>query len=433
MSTKASGTSCPCHPQLRWALALPVAALISIGPAGAGPLNATWSGDGGVSSFYTWTAAIPKKPGVLLRTESLPREMSLPSAGKALRILYSSTGWPDAKPITVSGALFVPKGKPPKGGWPLIAWAHGTTGYADVCAPSAMPRSDRDRKYLDAWLADGYAIVATDYQGLGTAGPHPYLQYRPEGMSVLDSIRAVQGKYSDLSRAVLTMGQSQGSGAAIGAALIAPDYAPELKIKGTVATGIVAETDAVGSAPQVKDPDLYAAPKAYGNSAFEALFFLGTVRSTDPAKIKPEDYVSKAGWPLLQNAQHRCFRDLVKDAEAMKITMAAFYKRPIDDLEAIAAKTGKFPSVHVKTPVFVGTGLADVMAQTSKQYNFVSAMCAAGTAVQWHYYAHATHGSAVPRSRADSPAFVAAVMHDQPVSNMCSTLVPPGPTQTPEE
>lgn len=418
-------------PRLRRTLSLSVAVIVSLSQLSAAPIS--WSGDGGVPAFYTWTDAIPAKPGVMLRTEPLPAEFSLPDAGVALRILYSSTGWPKAAPITVSGALFIPKGKAPKGGWPLIAWSHGTTGYADVCAPSARPRSDRDAKYLNDWLKDGYAIVATDYQGLGTPGPHPYLQYKSEGMSVLDSVRAVQQKFPELSRRVLTMGQSQGSAAALGAALIAPEYAPELQIKGTVATGIVAVTDAVGKAPQVKDSEIYAAPKAYGNSAFEVLFFLGTVRSTDPEKIRPEDYISKEGWPLLENAQHSCFRDLVKDAETMKISMASFYKRPIDDLEAIADKTGNFPSVYLKTPVFIGTGLADDMAKTSKQYNFISAMCAAGTTVQWHYYPHATHGSAVPRSREHSPAFVDAVMHDRPVDNLCSTLTPPGPIQTPEE
>ena len=417
---------------LRRSMPLPFAAALGLMPMAAAPVS-SWSGDGGLAPFYTFAGTIPAKPGVMLRNETLPASLSLPDAGMAVRILYSSTGWPKAGAITVSGALFMPKGKPPKGGWPLIAWAHGTTGYAGVCAPSAMPRSDRDSQYLNAWLKDGYAIVATDYQGLGTPGPHPYLQYRPEAMSVLDSIRAVQARYPQLSRDVVTMGQSQGSAAALGAALIAPEYAPELKIKGTVATGLVAETKAVGKAPQIKDKEIYAAPEAYGNSAFEALFFLGTVRSIDPVRIEPQTYISAKGWPLLEKAGRVCFRDLVKEAQARKISMATFYKRPIDDLEALADKTGSFPSVHIATPVFTGTGLADDMAKTSKQYNFISAMCAAGTVVQWHYYPHATHGGAVMRSRADAPAFVAAVMHGKPVANLCSKLVQPGPIQTADE
>lgn len=392
-----------------------------------------WSGDGGMPAFYHWDKNLPVKPGVMLQTAPLPKELSLPAAAKAYRILYSSTGWPDGKPVAVSGALFIPAGKAPKGGWPLIAWAHGTTGYADVCAPSNLPRSDRDSVYLSKWLEDGYAIVATDYQGLGTKGPHPYLQYRSEGMAVLDSVRAVQRTHPELSRKVLTMGQSQGSGAAIGAAYIAPHYAPELKIMGTVATGIVAEAANSHGAPQQALASTYTDENDYSNAGFEVLYFLGTVRSSDPVHIRPEDYISDKALPLLAQGEHMCLHDLFAESTRRKITMAEFYRRPLADVEAFAAKTSRFPDGKLKTPVFVGTGLADTMAQTGSQYNFVSAMCAAGTTVQWHYYPHATHGGAVLRSRADSPAFVKAVMGGKSVQNMCASLVPPGPLQTPED
>ncbi|MEA1146259.1 hypothetical protein U8M64_28080, partial [Klebsiella pneumoniae] len=82
----------------------------------------------------------------------------------------STDGLDGTTPIAVSGALFVPKGTPPVGGWPLMAWAHGTVGSADRCAPSLNERSPRDTRYLNYWLDQGYAIVATDYQGLGTPG-----------------------------------------------------------------------------------------------------------------------------------------------------------------------------------------------------------------------------------------------------------------------
>jgi Secretory lipase len=75
----------------------------------------------------------------------------------------------------------------------LPAWAHGTVGSADVCAPSWAGRSERDITYLNPWLDQGYAVVASDYQGLGTPGGHPCLTTRPEAYSVLDSVRAVEG------------------------------------------------------------------------------------------------------------------------------------------------------------------------------------------------------------------------------------------------
>lgn len=392
-----------------------------------------WSGDGNVPDFYSWNKAIPVKPGVMLRSALQPDPLALPHAAKAYRILYSSTGWPDGKPVAISGALYIPPGKPPKGGWPLIAWSHGTTGYADVCAPSNNPRSDRDKAYLGKWLQNGYAIVATDYQGLGTKGPHPYLQYRSEGMAVLDSVRAVQRAHPEIGKKVLTMGQSQGSGAAIGAAYIAPEYAPELNIRGTVATGIVAEAINTYNAPQEKLASTYTDENDYSNAGFEVLYFLGTVRSSDVMNIQPEAYVSDKALPLLEQGEHMCLRDLFAESTKRQIKMTDFYKRPISEVEAIADKTSRFPDAKLKTPVFIGTGLADTMAQTVSQYNFTSAMCAAGTTVQWHYYPHATHSGAVMRSYADSPAFVDAVMKAKPVANMCASLVPPGPLQTPED
>src|SRR5688500_15112493 len=55
--------------------------------------------------------------------------------GRARLLLYRSTGV-NGRPNAVSGSLTLPKGKAPKTGWPVISYAHGTTGSADACAPS---------------------------------------------------------------------------------------------------------------------------------------------------------------------------------------------------------------------------------------------------------------------------------------------------------
>ena len=126
----------------------------------------------------------------------------LENASKGVRVLYTSTDGVGGKtPIAASGAVYMPKGSAREGGWPIIAWAHGTTGVADVCAPSWAPRSTRDTEYLNAWLAQGYAVVAADYQGLGTPGGHPWMSVRSEGWSVLDSVRAALGAFPELANA----------------------------------------------------------------------------------------------------------------------------------------------------------------------------------------------------------------------------------------
>ena len=151
----------------------------------------------------------------------------LANASKSERILYSSTDGLDGKtPIAVSGALFWPKGDAPAGGWPLVAWAHGTVGATAVCAPSFAGRSERDKTYLNAWLARAFAVVATDYQGLGTAGGHPYLATRPEAYGVLDAVRARATNRERSATASVLVGQSQGAGAAFATAAFQPDYAP---------------------------------------------------------------------------------------------------------------------------------------------------------------------------------------------------------------
>ena len=110
-------------------------------------------------------------PGRLLRQEPLPDQLMLTNAAKGLRVLYTSTDGIDGKsPIAVSGAIYLPKGTPPAGGWPIVAWAHGTTGTADVCAPSWMERGTRDTDYLNAWLAAGLCGRRVRLSGPG----HPW-------------------------------------------------------------------------------------------------------------------------------------------------------------------------------------------------------------------------------------------------------------------
>jgi len=384
-----------------------------------------YAGDGGVTPFYTYTGHLPDRPGVMLRTEAMAGDRTLSDASRGERILYSSTDFQHpGKRIYVSGMVYFPKGAPPEGGWPIIAWAHGTTGTADVCAPSFMANKGGRDEYLNSWLKAGYAVVASDYQGLGTPGSHPYMQYRAEGVSTLDAVRAALAAYPELQNRVVTVGQSQGTGGALGAAYLAPSYAPDVHIKGTVATGLVVRVKDTGTAKLMAPGPLYA-DDWYGNSAFEVLFVMGTARSTDPEGINPRDYISDAGWPLYELGGKACFRDVVGKAMELKITMADFYKAPIDKLEKIVDDTSMFPDADIRTPVFVGTGLEDMMALVPKQYNFTAAMCAKGTPVDWRFYPGEDHGSTVMASLKDSMPFVDAVMHDRPAPNRCDILTPP--------
>src|SRR6185503_18627229 len=118
------------------------------------------------------------------------------------------------------------------GGFPVIAWAHGTTGGADQCAPSK--RGPGGAPYQQDLLDAGYLIAATDYEGLGTPGPHPYLVGGSEGRGVLDAARAAAHLDADASSKVLLWGHSQGGHAALFAGQLAPSYAPDLHVVGVI-------------------------------------------------------------------------------------------------------------------------------------------------------------------------------------------------------
>lgn len=371
-------------------------------------------GDGGVSDFYVLGAGAPAKPGTLIRSEAQTPETSLADASQSLRILYSSTNGLDGKtPVAVSGTLFLPKGDAPAGGWPLIAWAHGTVGVADVCAPSNRPRSERDTKYLTHWLGQGYAVVASDYQGLGTPGGHPYLATRPAAYSVLDSIRAVQSETGfNLSKAVVLVGQSQGGGGAFATAGEAASYAPEIDIRGTVATGTPYFTN--DTAPATRDPNAVSGVFAY------SLYIMYLVEQADPT-FRIADHIADKAKPVMETTRTKCLMDAWDQIESEGVNQAnAFTKDPT------AVMTKQFPlmtysTLKLKGPVFMGTGGKDADVPPPGQERLFKDACAAGTVIEHHVYPALDHSGTVNGSLADSTPFVKKAFAGEAIAGNCPT------------
>ncbi|MDY6809884.1 MAG: lipase family protein [Actinomycetota bacterium] len=148
----------------------------------------------------TWTAALPADTG-------------------STRIVYRSTSGVDGAATAVSGAVFIPSDeRRPDDGWPLIAYAHGTTGISRDCAPSDRPDMFGDLGAIDDFLRRGYAVVTTDYQGLGirTGEPaaHPYLEPHTAAYNVIDAVRAARSVEPSIGSQWFAVGRSQGGGAA---------------------------------------------------------------------------------------------------------------------------------------------------------------------------------------------------------------------------
>lgn len=191
---------------------------------------------------------LPKKPaGTLIWAQKVIRPALNPPA-TIWRILYHSRSR-TGDDIAVSGFAIVPKAPPPSSEpRPIYAWAHGTSGQGDRCAPSREVR-DNLPPYGGQQLERGAVLVATDYEGLGTPGVPTYLDGVAEGRAVLDSVRAVAGlPGAGEPGPVVIAGVSQGGGAALWAAQLAPTYAPNLDVRGVVALAPGAEFTTIARA-----------------------------------------------------------------------------------------------------------------------------------------------------------------------------------------
>lgn len=396
------------------AIAAAVSLIISVASAAAqSPALDPLQGDGRVSAFYQWTGPMPGKPGRLLNTEPLPSELGLSQAGIQKRILYTSTdGVDDTSPTIVSGGYFAPKGTPPAGGWPIVAWAHGTTGMADICAPSWQSRSYRDAQYLNKWLSEGFAIVATDYQGVGTPGPHPYLKTRPAAYSVLDSIRAVLGGGFGVSNKILLVGQSQGGGAAFATAGFAPDYAPDLNIRGTVATGVPYLSEKTLSKPPTKDPNKVDPTLAY-------ILYIGlTLQQTD-SSLKASDMFSARALPVFELARTTCIAALERNVTSAALTPATTTLPGFRKAGAAALPSFTYPTLKLAQPIFIGTGAMGKDVQPEDQLSLVKDSCEAGSTVEAHLYSGLDQGQTVNASLKDSLPFVKKVMAGEAITPIC--------------
>ena len=129
-----------------------------------------------------------RSPGTLIRSEPM---VFAPAGAQAYRVLYRSAGM-HGEPIAVSGVIVVPPGPAPAGGRPIVAWAHPTTGVVPHCAPSLAIFVFQQMAGLRQLVEQGAVVAATDYPGLGTPGPHPYLVGDSEARAVIDSVRAAR-------------------------------------------------------------------------------------------------------------------------------------------------------------------------------------------------------------------------------------------------
>ncbi len=190
-----------------------------------------------MTSFYATPAHWRHtRPGALLRQETFSG-YSRPPGTTTVRILYHSVDGA-GRGVVTSGVVLIPAGKAPAGGWPVIAWAHGTSGVARACAPALMKDVYYGNEGLSEMLRAGYAIVATDYHGLGTEGAHQYVDLDAQARDVIYSVPAAQRAVPSLGARWVVDGHSQGGAtawrvAALESSIDDPHYLGAVSVSGS--------------------------------------------------------------------------------------------------------------------------------------------------------------------------------------------------------
>jgi pimeloyl-ACP methyl ester carboxylesterase len=359
----------------------PAAAKVKTGPAG--------------NAFYTPPSPLPGKThGDAIWARKLSGEAALKSAGSNWLVLYRSIG-SDRKPIAVSGTVSVPKGKAPKKGWPVISYDHGTTGIADVCAPSRDSKDNPAHLYtsyayplLNRWLKAGYAVVRTDYQGLGTPGIHQYLVGVSEGRSTLDIARAAHKLNPKISKRIAIAGHSQGGHAALWGAFLAPKYTPDLQLRGTVAFAPASHiSELVALVGTQHSPG--------GGLSSEAGLVIRGVDDFNPG-LNISSIFSDQFAALYPETLTKCQPQLSQSDSLGGMAPADFFKQGYDPGPLTDALDVSDPeNLKIKSPLDIEQGAADATVFPGLTDDLVQQYRGRGSKVTYKKYKGVSHGGVV--------------------------------------
>jgi hypothetical protein len=352
----------------------------------------------------------PPAPGTVVGATVLPHKIWVPGAGQAWRLTYVTT---DARNRVVrsTGELILPKAPAPRGGYRVISWAHGTSGLGDRCAPSVMGPAlpERDFSYLSGWLKLGYAIVASDYAGLGTPGVPAYLHGRSEAHNVADMVKAgrafAQAKLPAnrrLGKRWVVIGQSQGAGASIYTARWATQYGgPGLSYLGAVGTGTPAYIEDYASLLGPKAPPV-ALPAAITEYF---TYLLSGLRWVHP-ELGIDSILTDTGKKWVKRGETVCTNEFEKELEG--VVLGDYFTQPLATLPGWLDAINdylKMPESGFDKPFFMGHGVIDTDVPFPATAAYVAALEANRQPVTFKPYP-TDHNGALIQSGPDAQAFV---------------------------
>ncbi|MFT4036477.1 MAG: lipase family protein [Patulibacter sp.] len=361
---------------LRSTILAALGVLAGAAPAGAYP------------GFYTPPSPLPDAPpGTVIRSEpvSYSHSWTKPPRGTRIwRMLYTSENALGDQ-IAVSGALYHSQ----RYGLsaqrrPLVAYALGSQGTGDRCAPSRRINNGgvQDFLVINILLDRGYDVVVSDYEGLGTPGDHAYAVNLSAAHTVLDMVRAARNfAPAGLSSQAPTVvyGYSQGGGAAGMTAELQPSYAPDVPLQGVAAGGVIA--------------DPYAAGQSLDGGQYAGYLFAAAVGydATYP-ELQLAQYLNERGTKeRASTILDLCFDDILSTYKGFHISDVT----TTNPLDAPAWRTRLADNALGKSappmPVYLFHSRSDEVLPFAATAKLRQQWCAEGATVEWHPYSGLKH------------------------------------------
>lgn len=380
-----------------------------------------------LTAFYT-----PPNPlslgasGEIIKTEKIQTNYA---NVQAWRVMYHSRDL-RGNDVAITGIFAAPASARAEG-YPLIAVAHGTEGLGRQCAssldPWGLPQFAQEffsfpDTVIVPFVQAGYAVAATDYQGLGAPGDASFLIGSIEAQNVLDSIRAIRNFDAvKLNDQTFVWGHSQGGHAAAFTAQLASEIAPEINLHGIVLGAPAARLQDLVNTILVPDK-----PSALTGVA---MMVAGSWHQTYDLAL--EGVFTPKGIQELPRVYQECILGTIATFNADKPS-AYYFSNPTTTSPWRDLMLLNTPQMKLyPAPVFVAQGESDpiISAQTTRA--FVEQLCATGNAVQFNVYANADHLGTIAASRAEVLAWLAARAKNETAPSNCATQVTMSPTPIP--
>jgi len=352
--------------------------------------------EGTVDDFYRVPDPLPEgEPGDVVRTMTI----DAPEGTSGLRIMYLST---DAQGDTraATGTVHHPDATAPEDGWPIVAWAHGTSGLAPKCAPSRNPTPPPD-----------YGIqgvqVSADYIGLGPEGElHPYLSSAAEGHAVIDAVAAARSlEEVGAGDEWVVVGVSQGGHAALVTNEMAAERLPDMPLLGAAALAPGAELAlSYGDELQIR--------------VITTMALVG-VAAENP-DIVLENYLSPAVLEASSVIETGCVGDVIEKMIPVAGAPDYFLVEPRTDPVGLAWLEENNPgTVAGEAPLLLVQGSADILVVPARTDALFARLCSVGQVVERLDVPDADHDGVVDASLAEVGSWLQARFAGEPPTDDC--------------